>query len=631
MIYSTGLEADKVLGEAVTDENGNYTFSYPADTSRGVKQDLQARVIEAGTAVRELGRSDVKYNAGADETLDIIIASRTEEKPNEHLRLLNDIKPHLGRVAIKDVKETNDRGQISHLSNKAGWDARMVAMAVESEKLSAETQIPSAHFYALFRAGLPNDRESLSRVTPDIVQDVLKKAVAEKLIADDGRIPETVKAFDNFGVNFLLDRAANGGVSSLGSMLSLRLNDDQKRIFVQSAKQAAGDTNKFWTILKEKNIEGGTIKALQLDGKLGYLTVHNAPLVKKIYDQHRIADPVDLARNGFYKADKWESIIENDVPAGIDRKDYAKHMATLVNISYPTAVVAEMMNNNEISIDPNLPKQEMYQFLNTNQQKFTIGVQPVKKWDGYAALSDQSKAGVKTLERLYQLTPSNEAMQSLSITGLTSAFQITKYTKGEFMMKYGQTFPTTKEAELTYNKASEVQSAAMNIATTYLTYRAAPNVYGITGKLRKEANEIIAYPTLEELFGNMDYCACDHCKSVLSPASYLVDLLQFIDLEDVPHEKQNPITVLLQRRPDIQHLQLTCENTNTVLPYIDIVNEILEYYVINGNLTLFKGHDITPSTKTADLLADPQFVMTAAYDEVKTKVYPYDLPFDYPA
>ena len=630
MVFNTGLEADKLLGEAITDQQGNYLFSYPADRSENIQPDLQARVMESGRAARELGRSSVKYNAGKQEVLDVIIADRGSEIPTEHQRLLNDIKPYVGQLAIKDLRETREKGQISHLSNKSSWDARMVAMAVESEKWSAETQVPSPHFYALFRAGLPNDKETLSMLSSDTITKVLQKAVKEKLIADDGRIEETVKSFDRFGTDVLLNKVSAGGVSSLGSMLSIRLNEDQKRLFVQSSKQASGDTKKFWSILKDRGIGDDTIRLLQLDGKLGYLTTHNAPIVKRIYDQHRITDASDLVRNGFYKADKWDSIIANDAPPGIDRNDYAKHMATLINISYPTAVVAEMMNNDEIRSVIDFPKQEVYQFLNKNQQKFTMGVQPVKKWDGFTALSDASKNGVKTLERLYQLTPSNDAMQALSRTGLTSALQITKYTKGEFMMKYGETFSSTKEAELTYNKASEVQSAVMNLATTYLTTRSAPNVYGITGKLQKEENEIIAYPTLEELFGNMDYCACDHCRSVLGAAAYLVDLLQFIDLEDVPHEKKNPVSVLLERRPDIQHLQLTCENTNTILPYIDIVNEILEYYVINGNLDLFKGHDITSSTNTMELLADPQFVMTAAYDEVKTKVYPFDLPFDYP-
>ena len=37
------------------------------------------------------------------------------------------------------------------------------------------------------------------------------------------------------------------------------------------------------------------------------------------------------------------------------------------------------------------------------------------------------------------------------------------------------------------------------------------------------------YPTMETLFGSLDFCECEHCRSVLSPAAYLVDLLRFID------------------------------------------------------------------------------------------------------
>ena len=38
---------------------------------------------------------------------------------------------------------------------------------------------------------------------------------------------------------------------------------------------------------------------------------------------------------------------------------------------------------------------------------------------------------------------------------------------------------------------------------------------------------------------------------------------------------------LNERRPDIQRIELSCENTNTVLPYVDLVNEILEVRVLN--------------------------------------------------
>jgi len=37
--------------------------------------------------------------------------------------------------------------------------------------------------------------------------------------------------------------------------------------------------------------------------------------------------------------------------------------------------------------------------------------------------------------------------------------------------------------------------------------------------------------------------------------------------------------MLDKRRPDLVHLPLTCENTNTPLPYLDLVNEVLEQAV----------------------------------------------------
>ena len=128
----------------------------------------------------------------------------------------------------------------------------------------------------------------------------------------------------------------------------------------------------------------------------------------------------------------------------------------------------------------------------------------------------------------------------------------------------------------------------------------------------------------------MDYCACDHCRSVLSPAAYLVELFELLDMSDVPDTGVNPLDVLFGRRPDLQHLALSCENTNVALPYLDIVNEILEHYVVNGSLATFAGHDTAVDAATADLLADPEFVIDTAYDTKRAAVYPSSLPFDMP-
>jgi hypothetical protein len=149
-------------------------------------------------------------------------------------------------------------------------------------------------------------------------------------------------------------------------------------------------------------------------------------------------------------------------------------------------------------------------------------------------------------------------------------------------------------------------------------------------------SDVIAYGTLENLFGSMDFCACDHCRSILSPAAYLVDLLQFIDQPSavgIATNGENPQTVLFDRRPDLQHLPLTCENTNTVMPYIDVVNETLEYFIANNvqqlSLKGYLGYD-TNGVASEDLLASPQYVTDAAYTTLQNEYFPSPLPFHRP-
>lgn len=210
------------------------------------------------------------------------------------------------------------------------------------------------------------------------------------------------------------------------------------------------------------------------------------------------------------------------------------------------------------------------------------------------------------------------------------------------------------EARLTYRKAKQVSSVTYNLFTIAKKLDSEPPVAGMSAPVavrESVRNELIKqFPTMESLFGSMDFCECDHCRSVLSPAAYLVDLLQFVDIEpgvwgnflaqwkathgnqDYPHKDKNgtpmkPYDVLVERRPDLLHIALTCENTHTALPYIDIVNEILEYYVAHGKLDKTAAHNTGDAT-TAELLSEPQNVIREAYDTLLTEKYPLKLPFD---
>ncbi|GAB1823866.1 Tc toxin subunit A-related protein [Herbidospora sp. RD11066] len=79
-------------------------------------------------------------------------------------------------------------------------------------------------------------------------------------------------------------------------------------------------------------------------------------------------------------------------------------------------------------------------------------------------------------------------------------------------------------------------------------------------------------PSYERLFGELDLRTGDEARSVYSPAAYLTDLLTF--LQETFHDVS-----LLQRRSDIGAIKLDDENTTTTVPYLDIVNEVLEALV----------------------------------------------------
>jgi WD40 repeat protein len=79
---------------------------------------------------------------------------------------------------------------------------------------------------------------------------------------------------------------------------------------------------------------------------------------------------------------------------------------------------------------------------------------------------------------------------------------------------------------------------------------------------------------------------------------------------------------LFNRRPDIGDIELTCTNTSTTLPYVDLVNEVLEN-AVTGSSVVHQSH-----WKSEELRSAPEYLNSAAYDKLMNAVYPFDLPFN---
>ena len=105
-------------------------------------------------------------------------------------------------------------------------------------------------------------------------------------------------------------------------------------------------------------------------------------------------------------------------------------------------------------------------------------------------------------------------------------------------------------------------------------------------------NDLRRIDGYSDLFGPQDFCDCPHCRSVLGPAAYFTDLMHFVETNVSrpvfinPGKTTHPL-YLKNRRPDLWTLPVTCANTNTLVPYLTIVNEVLESYlrkVVDGDI-----------------------------------------------
>jgi hypothetical protein len=677
-VLDLNVGADRIVAETTTDARGLYSTPYPREKlgdGQKTRADLQVTVVIGD---RVVARSVVRYNASDDEQIDLTLPADAQL-----LSEYETVQEAIAAVypgALSALQENDDRRDITYLANKTGWDARAVAMAATAEALATPTRvptggavgrivgravpsaIPAAFYYALLRAGVPADPASLHGLSPakatQVWRDAVKTGVIAPSLAD--QIPRAEAAYVQLSATTALTRAAVPGSSNLSELLEVSLGDnaESKQVFATLAVQDSGP--KFWSAVAEK-LGKDTARRLRLDGKLGLLTLDNAAVIKKLHDaQHgNLSDPAQLARAGYHDDANWAPLLADvSVPDPVPgdtlddkRRNYAAAAAAQLRQSYPTATLASMIEAGTAKLDATGDvRRKVVQFLDKHQGAFEIGAEPVARFiarNGLGGEVDEpTLTQVKRLQRIYQISPHDTAMRGLLAAGIGSAREIATMDRRTFLARYQEDLGGTQSAELVYAKATQVSAAVTNLALSYAVARSAPSlgqsaaIMNATpgGSQTPENSGVLAYPMLESLFGSLDYCGCDECRSFLSPAAYLVDLLLFLDVNVTG--SANPQQTLLGKRPDLEHLPLTCENTNRPLPYIDIVNEVLEYFVVNNprrqqpevapTLDGFTGHDTDDQVSAGELSAEPQFVDDAAYTALLGEAYPPPLPFHQP-
>ena len=633
--------------------------------------DLQVQVLVNGSVA---AASAVCYNAPATTTLDVVVPAGTAGLASEYEALTADLAA-LYPGSLAGLEENDGRQDVTYLAGKSGWDARAVAMASLAAQLSQAQPAAGIHpafYYALFRAGLAADPGTLYRTQSASLERIWAQSVSQGVIPRSlhDQIPAAVRGFTSVRAASAITAPPAVGVSTLGELLKVTFGEDtenhQRLADIYAAHQ--GDPAEMWAQADQAfGAQAGA--RLRLTGQLAYLTVNNGPLISALFQaagDTPITAVSDLVAHGYHQAGSWLPLIsQTTVPPQIPGStaeekaaNYAELLAAQVRLSFPTAVMGQLVRDGTVPVLGGADLQAAVAgFLTASHEDFDIGGEPIARYLARTGIEpglDQAATDqITRVQRVYQITQNSQALAGLLRAGIDSAYAVTRHTQAAFRTTFADTVGGEDAANAIYAQARTIHASTLSLTLGYLGARLAPALgskstgpiidplaghavaNGADAQVRPldTSTPVFAQATLEELFGNLDYSACDDCQSITGPAAYLVDLLDFINITTPATEFQNPQTVLLGRRPDIAALPLTCDNTNIGLPYIDLVNETLEYYVANAlSLADYAGHNTDGSLSSDELNAEPQFddstTASSAYTTLKGAWGPAPLPFD---
>lgn len=437
-----------------------------------------------------------------------------------------------------------------------------------------------------------------------------------------------------------LTRSTSSG--SLRSVFNLSgVISSQETELSQLFIQSQGFTANFWSRASEV-LPPATYSMLQLNTEYGsivdYNTFNTNIVVKKLVNSslseaYKIAG---LTREG------WKNIIINEkmevpsYPSGeeapIDR--FAKELYLKTRESYPSLSFVSQIKAGTAG----LPDLSQIKNLLIERPRFSFLSEDLDPFFREISASEELKEQILLVQRVQNYTNDGIDGNLLLRNKFHSAAQIVNYKRDTFLRKMQEegmeknaAKAIFRQAEYNYAKLvsffSEFSPQTNQTNLAVLPNLSLPTSQNQASFMRSFTASTI--PNLENLFGSLDSCACSECQSVVGASAYLVDLMNFLksrmakpsDLSATQTVKD----VLLSRRPDLDYIELSCTNTDTPVPYIDIVCEVLENEVssIAGNLPNPEiAYDHQTSLSAKELRAFPQYLNIPAYNYLSQQIYP---------
>jgi peptidoglycan hydrolase-like protein with peptidoglycan-binding domain len=629
--FDVDFRQEEPLGENVTDDQGRYAISFSAERfERNEKKtaDVVVRVFDENHA-ELLAESAIFFNVARETVIDLIVETKARRRSEweKHMATVGELARD-----VSPAEFTPD--DLKFLHGETDIAIHLLAFMVLAHRHGQKTDTAPAAFYGLFRQGLPTNLPALLLTPPRVLRQSLERAVKENVVPAglsddlDGILDSLEKARSR------VLAGPNGASLPLGQLLdSSGVSANSQEKFLKLYLERSGTLKDFWDSLRNsEQLPAAHVDAFRYTLQLGLLTQNNVSLVKLL--QAKARSLRDLVP---FDTKDWHAFIKEthgggvplppNLPGNTDDEriaSYAEQIVELLQEALPMEYVRHGVLNDTVL--PAQQRQDLTAFM-SHAPEFDLLETPVDK---FLSANDAALHGIadppslrielKRLQRVFRLTLRYKATRTLLSKGWDSALLIAETPFSRFLESVGDDLGGFHKTTAYYKKSKQV---AANTAHTYGAIYQFKNDFWPAAIGKSDPQSLDGLPNWEELFGSIDFCKCEHCRSVYGPAAYLVDILQLLR-RDGP-----PFTALMKRRPDLEHLKLTCENTNTPLPYVDLANEIMEFYVVHEAITKDAAKDTGDAT-AEELSINPKYMDTDAYTALRDAVFSFRLPFNLP-
>jgi len=724
------LRDEKLIAERIPLANGFYDVKYtPPMAGDKTFKPLVVKIVDDEGAVLKTVTIDapsqtmwINYTEG----------DRPFVKKNDFEELFRHIKPELGQLRLEQLEESTVHQDLTYLSDHTGKSKEDLMKLALSHRMGETSGLSPVVCYAFVRQNLPaslpgalvestqqwqlidrlveNTLLGIALMEPALQRKAIEAAVTDNLVPRGllTQMDAVLEQLRQLRVDFTLLKPILVGNASLRSVLQQSaLKQEAYNRFSELYAEHRGTGDGFWKALEAEPavFPEPTIKDLQRTFAIAAVAKNHMPTVAFLKPLYTV--PMDLAK---LDHGDWVGLIKKHIerggegyPESVDGATkeekinaYAAILKSKAQDLYPTAAFLSSMTRNKKNKMKSLAMGDNLQSLLDKVPDFDLRNTQIdvflKERAEQIQLEPEAVSDLRMMQRAIKMAPTVDTGVALLENNWHSSSHIYFQGPDRFAEKFTANGFTNLEARKVYSLASRNYAMLLaKVTEMRAEFQQLTPQSILPWTLTSEQKALLQdFPSLEVLFGTLDYCTCSDCRSVYSPAAYLVDILRFLNEKDAIAAGKTAKHVLFNRRRDIEELELSCENTNVVLPYIDLVNELLEEtvapppafspFVLNTaqrskldareidtalrnafapKLTdrasvevLEKGQRWSiaepayrytirwedgalkvkartrQTTRTAaELAANPEYVNGAAYDKLAQQVYPWKLPF----